>query len=70
MQTQSEEPRYVRLHDVPKPVRERAARRYIRQNALEGHKALELLIAALRPQENPGIWVTAEEAARVFGASP
>jgi hypothetical protein len=57
---------FVRLRDFPREKRLKVAKRYIRENKLEGFSEMELLLAAHRPSENPGMWVTLERLAEVL----
>lgn len=58
----------VRLSDVPLAVRQRVAARVIRVEGLVGIRALELMIAAVEPTQDPEVTVRVEVARRVVGA--
>lgn len=59
---------FVRLSEVPPPVRASAAERVIRGEKLRGLDALELRMAAVCPRDNPGVFVDRETARRVLRA--
>lgn len=57
----------VRLSDVPVDTRKRVAKRLIQTEGLVGYAALELIVAATEPLEDPTVTVRSEVARKVLG---